>query len=116
MRGYGLPIDYNFLLSRANMKDPVVRKKVGEAAQDTLKYLGDHVAAGAVFHDLFKQNWGVHRTGMLAYRSKGDWFLAPNGITIEDHIANNPDTVFQRDKKFIDEKVQSFYAAVEKIR
>ncbi len=115
MRGYGLPIDYNWLLSRVNIKNKETLKLVGEAAQNALKYIGDHVIAGATFWDLFEGNWGMHESRVLAYRSEGEWYLVPNGIMIEDHVANNPNSVFKRSKEFIDEKVREFYSAVEKI-
>ncbi len=115
MRGYALRIDYNRLLSRVNIKKREQLEQVGRAAQDALKYLGDHVIAGATFWDLFEGNWGVHKSGVLAYRSGEEWYLAANGIMIEDHVANNPNTVFKRSKEFIDEKVSEFYSAIEKI-
>ncbi len=115
MRGYGLPIDHNWLLGRVDIKNKDVLKLVGEAAQNALKYLGDHVIAGATFWDLFEGNWGLRYDKVLAYKSKGEWNLVPNGIMIEDHVKNNPNSVFKRDKDFIDKKVSEFYSAVEKI-
>jgi len=116
MRGYGLPIDYNCLLSKVDIFDKKVLKQVAGAAQETLKYIGDHVIAGATFQDLFEGNWGKHEpTGKMAYRFDGEWYLAPNGIMVEDHVANNPQTVFQRDKDFLEEKIKDFYSAVDKI-
>lgn len=116
MRGYGLPIDYNYLLSRVDIRKKKVLEAVGTAAQEALKHIGDHVIAGAVFKDIYDRNWGCHiPSGSLTYRFNGEWFLAPNSIMIQDHIANNPKTVFQRDQGFIDDKAQEFYKEVDKI-
>ncbi len=115
MRGYGLPIDYNQLLTTAAIQLPSVLKKVGSAAQEALKYLGDHVIAGATFWDMFQGNWGTHATGIPAYKYKDMWFLAPNGIMIEDHVLNNSRTPFKRDQLFIDNKIEEFYSKIEKI-
>ncbi len=112
MRGYGLPIDYNQLLTTAAIHKPSVLKNVGSAAQEALKYLGDHVIAGATFWDLFQGNWGTH-AGIPAYKFKDIWHLAPNGIMIEDHVLNNPKTPFKRDQLFIDNKIEEFYAKIQ---
>lgn len=115
-RGYPLSIDYNYLESRLDLGNMKVLRAVGEAAQDTLKHIGDHVIAGAAFLDLFDGKWGLHeKSGTLAYNFGGNWYLAPDGIRIEEHIANNPDTPFKRNKKFLDEKINEFYKKVEKI-
>jgi len=115
MRGYWLPIDYNYLLSKVDISDKKVLKQVGSAAQEALKHIGDHVIAGATFHDMFEGNWGEHTSGMLAYRFKGEWYLVPNGIMVDDHVANNPDTVFDRDLVFLEEKTQEFYKVIDEI-
>jgi len=115
MRGYGLPIDYNFLLSKVNIKDKEILKQIGGIAQETLKYIGDHVIAGATFQDMFNGKWGYHKSGVLAYKFDDEWYLAPNGIMIEDHVANNPNTVFKRDESFIKNKIKEFYANINKI-
>jgi len=117
MRGYPLPIDYNWLMSKVDIRNPKILKQVGGAAQETLKHIGDHVIAGATFLDLFDGMWGMHEpTGMLAYRTGATWNLAPNGITIEDHVHYRAGrTPFKRDEKFLDEKIGDFYMEVEKI-
>jgi hypothetical protein len=115
MRGYPLAIDYNYLESRINLSDMEVLKKVGSAAQETLKHIGDHVIAGASFLDLFDGKWGMHDSGKLAYKYLGEWHLAPDGVTIHEHALNNLDTPFRRDRGFLDEKITEFYSAVEKI-
>lgn len=123
MRGYPLPIDYNRLMSRVNIRDEAALKKVGAAAQEALKHLGDHVIAGASFLDVFDRRWGRYeikdgesKREMLAYRTGALWYLAPNGINIEDHVTyRNGSTPFKRTKEVIDEKVKEFYKAVEEI-
>ncbi|MCX6706675.1 MAG: hypothetical protein NT001_00865 [Candidatus Woesearchaeota archaeon] len=118
MRGYALPIDYNWLMSKGDIRDPEVLKKVGSAAQETLKHIGDHVIAGATFLDLFDGRWGMHESGVLAYRADALWHLAPNGIMIEDHVKYRNgygSTLFKRDNEFIEGKVREFYDAVTKI-
>ncbi len=114
MRGYGLPVDYNFLLSRIDINNRKMLKAVGSAAQETLKHLGDHVIAGATFQDIFDGNWGQHEKG-LAYKYKENWYLAPNGIRIEDHITNTRDSPFERTPAFVDEKINEFYDKVIEI-
>ena len=115
MRGYPLPIDYNYLLSRVDIRDEKILRKVGSAAQEALKHLGDHVIAGASFLDLFVGNWGKHKSGTLAYCIDGRWYLAPNGITPEHHIKNHHYSQFARKKRFIDDKIAEFYQAVDEI-
>lgn len=115
MRGYPLPINYNGLMGRVDIRDKEKLKAVGEAAQEALKHLGDHVIAGATFTDIFRQNWGSHASGVMAYRFNGDWHLAPNGITIDDYVHNNPASVFIRDEKFIGDIIQKFYEEVDRI-
>lgn len=116
IRGYAVRMDYNYLLSRVDIRDEEVLKEVAGFIQNVLKYIGDHVIAGANFHDMFEGNWGRHMSGTLAYRSKGEWHLVPNGISIEDHVENNPDTPFQRTQKFIDDKMkEEFYDKVDKL-
>jgi folate-dependent phosphoribosylglycinamide formyltransferase PurN len=116
MRGYALPIDYNWLMSRVDLKDPEMLKKVGAAAQETLKHIGDHVIAGATFFDLFDGRWGMHESGVLAYRTGASWHLAPNGILPDDHIKyRNGVTPFKREPNFIEDKITEFYDAVAKI-
>ena len=115
MRGYGLPMDYNRLLSLIDIKDKKLLKQVGSAAQDALKHLGDHVIAGATFQDLFDGFWGLHQDGMLAYCLEGEWYLTPSGIKMDDHVANNPDTIFKRDPEFIEDKIEGVFNEIEKI-
>ncbi|MFB6077229.1 MAG: hypothetical protein ABEK12_03810, partial [Candidatus Nanohaloarchaea archaeon] len=115
MRGYRLPVDYNRLLAAVDIEDRDTLREVATAAQQTLKHIGDHVVAGATFHDLFQGNWGRHGSGSLAYRAGDDWYLAPNGIDIHDHVANNPDSPFALDGASIQEHIDEFYAAVDRI-
>jgi len=116
MRGYALPMDYNYLLAHVDINNRKVLKAVAEEAQEVLKDIGDHVIAGATFLDMFNSNWGMHeKTGHLAYRFRGEWYMAPNGITAEDHARNNPGTPFKRDQTFLDEKITAFYDKVAEI-
>jgi folate-dependent phosphoribosylglycinamide formyltransferase PurN len=116
MRGYAFPMDYNRLLSMVDIKDREVLEAVGGAAQEALKHIGDHVVAGATFQDFFDGNWGEHMpTGVHSYRFDGKWYLAPNGIRIEDHVANNAQTPFKRDRDFVDGKIEEFWKEVEGI-
>jgi len=116
MRGYGLPIDYGYIMSKVDITDKRVLKMLGEAAQDVLKNIGDHVIAGATFMDVFDGLWGMHESGVQAYKAGSYWNLQPVGIRIEDHIENhNGDTPFARDDKFVAGQIAKFYKEVDRI-
>ncbi len=115
MLGYKLHVDYNYLLGKLDMDNLKVQKSVGKIAQDILKYIGDHVIAGATYMDMFNGNWGVHDSGMLVYRMQDEWCTVPNGITIEDHVKNNPETPFQRDNVFLENKTYEFHDRAVKV-
>ena len=117
MRGYGLPIDYGYIMSRVDITDKRVLKMLGEAAQDVLKNIGDHVIAGATFMDVFDGVWGMHKSGTLAYNGTDNkWYLQPVGIRIEDHIKNHEGaTPFARDDDFVAGQIAKFYKEVDRI-
>ncbi|MBW2967991.1 hypothetical protein KY362_05890 [Candidatus Woesearchaeota archaeon] len=126
IRGYALPVDYERLavmlgLDISEKTNKKVRIKVAKAAQETLKHLGDHVAAGAAIEGLFNSQWGWYRPGLsagrqeLCYRKLDGWYRVPSGIRIWEHVETNPLTPFSRDETFIQEKRENFYKEVERI-
>jgi len=117
MRGYALPIDYNVLESKIDIKDKVQRKAVAEEAQEILKHLGDHVIAGATFMDIFNSRWGKQKgTNDLVYKNQEEWQKVPVGIMPKTHEINNLySSPFARTPKFIEEKVEQFYDKVDLI-
>jgi len=115
MRGYGLPIDYNYIMSRVDIRDKETLKLLGEAAQEVLKHIGDHVIAGATFMDVFDKRWGMHTSGVQAYKRGNYWHLQPNGIMIQDHVANHESTPFARSDDFVEKQVAKFYREVDNI-
>ena len=118
MRGYPLDIDYSRIEKLGyDLTKPKDRKIVGSAAQEALRHIGDHVIAGATFMDLFNKKWGNHTsTDNLAYNYLGTWYAVPKGITIRDHITNNPNTIFQRSPEFLEEKINDFYNTIEEAK
>ncbi len=110
MVGYHLRISDEVagLVQQSGDAGKVARRLTAKAAQEALKHLGDHVAAGATFMDLFEGNWGQDTEGTLCYRMGDEWYRVPLGITIKDHVRNNPGTPFKRERDFIDDVVNEF--------
>ncbi|MFC1648066.1 hypothetical protein ACFL1B_01270 [Nanoarchaeota archaeon] len=107
MRGYALPVDYD----KIELSNHEQLKKAAIAAQKALKYIGDHVVAGATFLDLFKGNWAM-KDGKLFYKFKGKWQEVPDGIVIEEHVENNPDTPFKLDDAYVQKIIDGFYSTL----
>ena len=115
MRGYPLHVDLNFIESYVDIRDRKIQEQIGGIAQDILKVIGDHVIAGATFLDDFDKKWGMHKSGVLAYRFGDNWHLVPHGITAYDHAENNPDTPFKRDPQFVIDQTNKFHDEVKKL-
>jgi len=109
MRGYKLVVEEGVIARVQDSKKE--GKRIGKLAQEALKHLGDHVVAGASFMDLFKENWG-QAEDTLCYKMKGEWMLVPEGITIDDHVKNNPSSPFFRDEEFIQRVTDEFHRRV----
>ncbi|MFH1511183.1 MAG: hypothetical protein ABIF10_05810 [Candidatus Woesearchaeota archaeon] len=113
MRGYELPMDYKYLAKHVNFEDKEQLKAAAGHAQECQKQIGDHVIAGATFDDLLDGLWGKWKgSDWLCYKVKGNWHLAPDGIVIEDHLLNKPDSVFKRSSEFLEEKINEFYEKI----
>jgi len=67
--------------------------------------------------DHFNGRWGIQdKTGRLVYKTSEGWrSVHPNGITIEDHLAENPNSPYARTKEFIIQETAQFYFAVDDI-
>ena len=109
MRGYGLPIHQRYAMK---IDDDKFMRQVAQYAQETLKLIGDYMAAGATFYDLFAGNWATHKeTGAVAYRFQGHWYLVPQGIEMSDHVRNNYGTPFRMNLTALDETVTREFTA-----
>ncbi|MFH1510181.1 MAG: hypothetical protein ABIF10_00690 [Candidatus Woesearchaeota archaeon] len=117
MRGYELPMDYKYLAKHVDFEDKKQLKIAAGHAQDCLKHIGDHVIAGATFDDLLDGLWGKWKgSDWLCYKVKGDWHPAPDGILVEDHLLNKPESVFKRSDEFIKQKIDEFYDEIAKVK
>ncbi|MFH1505887.1 MAG: hypothetical protein ABIE94_02765, partial [archaeon] len=117
MKSYPFPVDYNRLESKVDLSDKKVLEAVASEVQERLKWVGDHVVSGATLLDMYEGNWGVHKdTGTLAYNFRGKWYLAPVGVSIDDHVENHHGkTPFVRDEGFRQLEMVKFDEAVDKI-
>jgi folate-dependent phosphoribosylglycinamide formyltransferase PurN len=115
MRGYALPIDYNFLESFVDIADPLQLRIAAEHAQDALKEIGDYVIVPATLRDLFAGKWGT-ANNTLAYKMKDDWLAKPVGITPEDHTANDRRTTIYKTQADLLLVQRKFSRALEGVR